>query len=70
MNVLESVHGKVERHWTVTAQAAAANDLLALFGQEDYADDALEAYRTAVQGRENQPFVAPFLARINRLENR
>lgn len=70
MNLLQKGHNKTERDWTITAQAATANDLLVLFGFDDYAKDALEAYRAAVKGRETEAFAQPFLARANRLENR
>lgn len=68
MNLLQKAHNKSERHWTLTAQAAAANDLLFMFGYDDYAKDAMEAYRAAVKGRESEPFAAPFVARASRLE--
>ncbi len=70
MAVLQRAHGKTERHWTITAQAAGATYLLALFGHEEYVTEAIEAYRTAVQGRENERFAEVFLSRLSRLENR
>ncbi len=67
---LEKAHRDVGQHWTIVAQEAGTIYLLALFGHPDYADDALEAYRTAVQGREEQASAAPFVARLERLESR
>ena len=70
MDVLKRVHDKTERHWTVTAQAAGATYLLVLFGHEDYVSEAIEAYRNAVQGREDAAFAQPFVSRLSRLEER
>ena len=69
MAVLQRSHGRTERHWTVTAQAAGATYLLALFGHEEYVAEAVQAYHAAVQGRENEKFTQVFIARISRLEN-
>lgn len=70
MEVLERVHNKTERHWTVTAQAAGATYLLALFGHEDYVEEAIEAYGHAVEGREDDAFAQPFVSSLSRLEER
>jgi hypothetical protein len=68
MNLLQKAHGKADRHWTLTAQAAAANDLMAMFGFDEYTKDALDAYRAAIKGREGELFAAPFVRRTTRLE--
>ena len=68
MEILQRAHRKTERHWTVVAHAAGTTYLLALFGHEDYADDAVEAYRDAVSGREDEEYARTFVARLNRLE--
>ena len=70
MEVLEDVHDKTERHWTVTAQAAGATYLMALFGHEDYLAEAIETYRNAVEGRENEAYAQPFVSSLSRLEAR
>lgn len=70
VGVLEAAHREAGRHWTFVAQAAGANDLLAFFGDAGYAKDALEAYRAAVKGRENEPYAQELVARIARLEGR
>lgn len=70
MAVLETAHRKADGHWTITAQAAGTTYMLALFGHEDYTADAIEAYRSAVRGREDRSFAEPFVKRLARLENR
>ncbi|MCH7591471.1 MAG: hypothetical protein IH989_01655 [Planctomycetes bacterium] len=70
MTVLKRSHGGAGKHWTLTAQAAGTTYLLALFGHEDYVADAIETYRSAVRGRENESFAATFVARLSKLENR
>jgi len=69
VKLLERVHNDTNRHWTVAAQAAGATYLMALFGHEDYVADAIEGYRNAVKGRENEKSAATFVARLNRLES-
>ncbi len=70
MSVLEKAHRNVERHWTLTAQGAGITYLMVLFGQTDYLADAIEAYRAAVKGRENEAYAARIVSRLQRLENR
>lgn len=70
ISALESAHRGSERHWTLTAQAAGATYLLSLFGHEGYVADAIETYRDAVKGRENEAYAGTFVARLNRLEER
>lgn len=65
---LQQAHRQVGNHWTISAQAAGTTYLLALFGHEDYVKDTIEAYRTAVAGRENDDFAAVFTDRLKRLE--
>ncbi len=70
MHILERAHRQTGRHWTFTAQAAGTAYLLVLFGHEDYLDDAIETYREAVKGREDETFAATFVSRLSRLESR
>ncbi len=70
LKVLEQAHAKSARSWTMGAQAAGAAYLLSLFDLPQYQTEALEAYRAAIKGREDQPASQPFLARISRLEKR
>ena len=67
---LEKVYRDAGRHWTLVAQEAGAIYMLALFGHPSYTEDAIEAYRSAVRGREEQAAAAPFVSRLDRLENR
>jgi len=67
--ILESAHREAGRHWTFVAQSGNLSDLLVLFGDSAAAKDSLESYRSAVKGRETQPFVRPLNARISRLES-
>jgi len=66
---LEKAHRDTGRHWTLVAQEAAALQLIASFDHEDVRDQAIAAYRSALKGRENEPYAAPFLAVLSRLEN-
>ncbi len=66
---LQKAHREANRHWTIVAQQASANELLTLLGQPGYDKDALTAYRNAIKGRESESFSQPFLARIHQLEN-
>lgn len=68
VNLLERVHGDTNRHWTVAAQAAGTTYLMALFGHEDYVADAIDGYRNAIKGRENERPAEAFVARLSRLE--
>ncbi len=70
MAVLERVHGGVDDHWTVTAQAAGTIYLLTLLGQAEFTQQAVEAYRSAVKGREDKPFADRFTSRLKQLESR
>ncbi|MEK6799072.1 MAG: hypothetical protein AABZ12_08920 [Planctomycetota bacterium] len=65
---LEKSHKTLASHWTLTAEAAAAMDLLSSFGLKEFRADALEAYRKAVKGRETEPFVDKLAQRIRELE--
>lgn len=70
LSVLEKAHRSAERHWTITAQAAGAQYMLVLFGNASGLRGAVEAYRSAVKGREDRKFAEPFVQRLRRLENR
>lgn len=70
MVVLKKAHGLADRHWTIVAQSAGAMQLMALFGHEGYLGDAIEAYRSALKGRETKPGSEVFAAHLSRLENR
>jgi hypothetical protein len=65
---LQRAHRDVERHWTVIAQAAGTQYLLALFGDTSYVSDVVETYRSAVQGREDASHAEPFVRRLRQLE--
>lgn len=69
MKALEQAHRKGRRHWTFVAQQAGANHLLALFGYSEYRKDALEAYRSAMKGRENEAFVGLYNDAVAKLES-
>lgn len=72
--ILERVHGLLDRHWAVTAQAAGSAYLWAMFSDEDTARpivaDVIESYREAIQGRENEMYAARIAARLAELEGR
>lgn len=68
--ILEKVHAEVGKHWTVTSQQAAAVYLLALLGHPSFLDDAVEAYRLAVKGREDKPHAQRIVSRLKQLEAR
>ena len=55
---------------TFVAQDAGAKYLLALFGDEAYVADAIETYREALKGREDEPYVRRLAARLKQLEAR
>ena len=67
---LQTAHGKVGRHWTIVAQEAGAIYLLYLFGYDNYLDEAIEAYRRALKGREDADYTERLRARLARLEKR
>jgi len=69
-SILQRAHREADRQWTFVAQDAGAKYLLALFGDEAYAADAIEAYREALKGREDEPYVQRLAARLKRLEAR
>ena len=66
---LQRAHRDADRHWTIVAQEAGAAYLMALFGHPSYVDEAIEAYRSAVQDREDEASARPFVNRLDRLEN-
>jgi hypothetical protein len=70
MALLEKAHRALGKHWTVPAQSAGTVYLLALFGETDYVADAVQHYRNALKGRENEAFAEPFAARLADLEAR
>ncbi len=70
MGVLERAHRNAERHWTLAAQGAGLTYMMVLFGYQDYLADAVEAYRNAVKGRENDAFAANIVSRLRVLESR
>ena len=66
---LKKAHRDADRHWTFVAQEAGAAYMMALFGHPSYVDDAIDAYRNAIQGREDDPKAQLFVDRSDRLEN-
>jgi hypothetical protein len=68
MTSLQKAHRDVGNHWSITAQGAGTTYVLALFGETDYARDALEGYRSALKGREDDPHLEKFAQRIKELE--
>lgn len=70
MTILQAAHRNADQHWTITAQAAATTYVLTLFGHDRYTSEAIEAYRSAVKGREDEAPAQPFMARLTQLENR
>lgn len=68
VGVLEKAHRSGDRNWTFVAQAAVANDLLSLFGEKEYVAEAVDTYRTALKGRENDASNVSLAARLKRLE--
>src|SRR3970282_74310 len=47
MPLLEKAHKDAEKHWTVVAQAAGTEYLLALLGDPAYVTESIESYRKA-----------------------
>ncbi len=70
LTTLKQAHGDTGSHWTLTAQAAGTTYVVSLFDKEGFARDALRAYRSAIEGRVDEPFAVPFNARIHYLEGR
>ncbi len=70
MDATKRAFDAADHHWTLVAQSAGTTYLMALFGHEDYVDDAIEAYRNAIKGRENEKYAEVFVARLSRLEER
>lgn len=70
MQELEKAHGETGGHWTLVAQEAGGMVLMSLFGHPAYVDDAIETYRSALQGRENEVYAQKFVTRLKRLERR
>ncbi len=70
LSVLEKAHRSAEHHWTITAEAAGAQYMYALFGQPSGLSNAVTAYRSAVKGREDQKFAGTFVRRLRHLEKR
>ncbi len=68
--VLQRAHREADKHWTIVAQLAGANHLMALFGHPEYIESAIEAYRNAIQGREDRGYVQKLATCLRRLENR
>lgn len=67
---LEKAHRGLDRHWTTAAHSAGVTYLLVLFGESDYLADVIQQYRNAVKGRETEPYVEAFAARLSELERR
>ena len=67
---MNKVHRKTDQHWTNTAQAAGATYLLVLFGDESYVRDTISAYRSALEGREDEDYTSVLSARIRELQDR
>ncbi len=70
MKTLEAAHKDTGRQWTLAAQAAGTMYLMTLLGHQDYLEDTIEAYRKAVQGREDNEAAKVFVSRLNSLEQR
>ena len=68
MKLLEQAHRDSAKHWTLVAQAANANYLMVLLGDRSYLPDAIEGYRKALQGREQESFAIPIAERLKQLE--
>ncbi|HEY3243855.1 MAG TPA: hypothetical protein VGM03_10940 [Phycisphaerae bacterium] len=70
---LETSWKALKEHWTVRAEIGGAMHLLSLFGDPDgvLRDTALANYQSAVEGREDnptlQPYVQEYVARIRQL---
>jgi len=69
-DILQKAHREADRQWTFVAEDAGAKYLLALFGDDTYLADAIEAYREALKGRMDEPYVQRLAARLRQLETR
>jgi len=70
VSLLERAHKDAGRHWTLVAQQAGTIYLLALFGHDEYVEQAREAYKNAIKGREDKSQVAVLKHRLEELESR
>lgn len=70
ITTLERSSGKLNRHWTVAATVAAADYALFLFGEESLRDLAIANYQSAIEGREQQDLVRPYVERLRQLRDR
>ena len=70
MRIVEGAHRDAERHWSLVAQGASTAYLLALFGDASFTNEAIEGYRSALKGREDQPYAQRLAARLRSLEKR
>lgn len=70
LDALQRAHSKTDNHWTLSAQAAGAMYSMVLLGNDSYLRDTIEAYRTALQGRETRSFASVFARRLSLLESR
>ncbi|UCG15348.1 MAG: hypothetical protein JSV19_08610 [Phycisphaerales bacterium] len=60
----------LEQHWTLPAQAAAAQYLLVLFGEEAALDTVIANYEQATEDRGDSPHVEAYRQRLDLLERR
>jgi hypothetical protein len=70
INSIESAGRDLKQHWSVAATVAGAEYVLALFDNPAMVELAMANYRAVVQDRETNPFVRPFVERLNQLRNR
>jgi DNA repair exonuclease SbcCD ATPase subunit len=70
ITTLERSSGKLRKHWTVTATVAAADYALSLFGDESLRELAIANYQSAVEGREQDELVRPYVERLEQLRDR
>ncbi len=70
LTLLEKAHADVGKHWTFTSQQAGAIYVLTLLGHAGFHDEAVEAYRLAVKGREDKPYAQQIVSRLKQLEAR
>ena len=68
MASLDAAHRGTGKQWTIVAQQAGTVYLMNLLGY-DYKNDAINAYRNAVNGRDDKTVAQPFVARLNQLES-
>jgi type II secretory pathway pseudopilin PulG len=67
---LEQAHRQADRNWTLVAQAAEAKYLLSQFGHRQYLRDAIETYRSALKGREEEGYASTVADRLEFIEQR